>query len=192
MMLTRRQFILGTSAWALYRALRLSTCSDASATSLEHIPIYLTFDDGVETELAAGKAGMTLDVLDILDARGIPATFFVHGNNTGQDEGCVLARMLTTGHRVGNHLFHQGGATVDDRGTPSYLAQLYLDAEIRLREVLAPYPNALAHYLSPAHPHLFRRPGGGYDNPRGNLFLLPDSGYWVYFNATRTVSPGCD
>lgn len=144
-----------------------------------HVPIYLTFDDGVETEAAQGERGPTLDVLDLLDERGIPATFFVHGRNTSDAEGTVLARMLRAGHRVGNHLFHQGGATLDMQPAPSYLAQLYLQTEIRIREVLAPFPDALALFL--AQPRLFRRPGGGYDSAEGNLFLLAGSGYWESF-----------
>jgi len=144
-----------------------------------HVPIYLTFDDGVETEGAKGERGPTLDVLDLLDERGVAATFFVHGRNTGDAEGGVLARMLHAGHRVGNHLFHQGGATLDARPAPSYLARLYLDTELRIREVLAPYSDALALYL--AQPRLFRRPGGGYDSAEGNVFLLADGGCWESF-----------
>jgi peptidoglycan/xylan/chitin deacetylase (PgdA/CDA1 family) len=35
---------------------------------------------------------------------------------------------------------------------------------------------------------LFRRPGGGYDNPNGNLFLMPDSGYWRAFQYDRYLA----
>ncbi len=145
----------------------------------DHVPIYLTFDDGVETEAAQGERGPTLDVLDLLDERGVPATFFVHGRNTSDAEGTVLARMLRAGHRVGNHLFHQGGATLDAQPQPSYLARLYLETELRIREVLAPHTDALSLFL--AQPRLFRRPGGGYDSAAGNLFLLAASGYWEVF-----------
>jgi peptidoglycan/xylan/chitin deacetylase (PgdA/CDA1 family) len=186
LLLTRRQFIAAAGAWAFSRAAgirlpRLERALAASPVTLESVPIYLTFDDGVETELAEGKTGPTIDVLDTLDARGVQATFFVHGRNTGQAEGGVLARMIRTGHRVGNHSFTQGGVTVADNPTPVFMAQQYLDTEFRIREVLEPYPDALDSYLSPAHPHLFRRPGGGYDAAGGNLFLLPDSGYWELF-----------
>ncbi len=181
-MLTRRQFIAITAAWTLSRgidAARLKRALAVLPESLASVPIYLTFDDGVETDLAQGKTGATLDVLDMLNARGIKATFFLHGRNTGDGEGEVVARMIRTGHRVGNHAFQQGGMTVDEKPTPAYMAQQYLDTEIRIREVLAPFPDELDTYL--AQPHLFRRPGGGYDNPNGNLFLLPDGGYWEEF-----------
>jgi len=157
-----------------------------AVTTPSHVPVYLTFDDGVETEGAKGERGPTLDVLDLLAERGIAATFFVHGRNTGDAEGTVLARMLRAGHRIGNHLFHQGGATLDARPAPSYLARLYLDTELRIREVLAPYQEALALFL--AQPRLFRRPGGGYDSAEGNLFLLADGGYWDSFLYERELA----
>jgi peptidoglycan/xylan/chitin deacetylase (PgdA/CDA1 family) len=182
-LLTRRQFFAAVGTWALGGAAstRLERALALSPVTLESVPIYLTFDDGVETDLALGKTGPTIDVLDLLDARGVKATFFVHGHNTGLAEGGVLARMIRTGHRVGNHSFQQGGVTVDENPTPMYMAQQYLDTEVCIRDALAPYPDELDTYLSPAHPHLFRRPGGGYDNPDGNLFLLPDGGYWESF-----------
>jgi peptidoglycan/xylan/chitin deacetylase (PgdA/CDA1 family) len=192
-LLTRRQFIAATGVWAWSRAAGISVphlerALASSPLMLDSVPIYLTFDDGVETDLAEGKTGPTIDVLDFLDGRGVKATFFVHGRNTGPGEGGVLARMIRTGHRVGNHSFQQGGVTVSDRPTPVYMAQQYLDTEIRIREDLAPYPDELAMYLSPEHPHFYRRPGGGYDNPRGNLFLLPDDGYWDEFQYDKYLA----
>jgi peptidoglycan/xylan/chitin deacetylase (PgdA/CDA1 family) len=189
--LTRRQFIAAVGTWALSRAARIdvSRLEDALAAlpvSLTSVPIYLTFDDGVETDLAEGKTGATIDVLDTLDARGVKATFFLHGRNTGDAEGGVVARMIRTGHHVGNHAFQQGGMTVGEKPTPAYMAQQYLDTEVRIREVLAPFPDALDAYL--AQPHLFRRPGGGYDSPNGNLFLMPDNGYWEEFQYDRLLA----
>jgi peptidoglycan/xylan/chitin deacetylase (PgdA/CDA1 family) len=181
--LTRRQFMAAAGTWALGCAgrTRLERALASSAVTLESVPIYLTFDDGVETDLALGKTGPTIDVLDLLDKRGVKATFFVHGRNTGLAEGGVLARMIRSGHRVGNHSFQQGGVTVDENPTPVFMVQQYLDTEIRIREALTDYPDELSVYLSPEHPHLYRRPGGGYDDPNGNLFLLPDGGYWELF-----------
>lgn len=193
-LLSRRQLIAAAGAWALGRALRLdvSPLERALAKSpltLESVPIYLTFDDGVETELAEGKTGATIDVLNHLDQRGIQATFFLHGRNTGVAEGGVVARMIRAGHRIGNHSFQQGGVTVVDQPSPMFMASQYLDTEIRIREVLAAYPDELDFYLSSDHPHLFRRPGGGYDHASGNLFLLPDSGYWESFKYDAYLAP---
>ncbi|MCZ7538672.1 MAG: polysaccharide deacetylase family protein [Anaerolineae bacterium] len=186
--LTRRQFVTVVGALGVHwlAARSRSARARGAAAMPGHVPVYLTFDDGVETEGAKGERGPTLDVLDLLAERGIVATFFVHGRNTGDAEGTVLARMLRAGHRIGNHLFHQGGATLDARPAPSYLARLYLDTELRIREVLAPYQEALALFL--AQPRLFRRPGGGYDSAEGNLFLLADGGYWDSFLYERELA----
>ncbi len=191
--LTRRRFVQLLTIWAFARSAgvptkRLDAVLARADETLTRVPIYLTFDDGIETELAEGKAGTTLDVLDVLDARGVPATFFLHGLNTGMAEGRVLARMLRAGHRIGNHLFSQGGQTLSDNPTPSFTAASYLDTEVRIREALAPYPNELALYTGSEHPHMFRRPGGGYDHPDGNLFLLPESGYWEIFKYDRLLA----
>jgi peptidoglycan/xylan/chitin deacetylase (PgdA/CDA1 family) len=177
--LTRRQFIaaLGTLTLAPLIGWR------RTAAQPDSLPIYLTFDDGIETDQAQGLSGPTLDVLDILEERGTLATFFIHGRNTGLEEGGVLARMIAAGHRVGNHLFHQGGALLADRQPPDYLARLFLDTELRIREALKPYPDALATYTAPDYQHVFRRPGGGYDSPNGNRFLMPDGGFWDDFKS---------
>jgi len=56
--------------------------------------IALTFDDG--------PAKGTGQLLDVLDSRGVPATFFVIGRYAkGNPE--MLARMVREGHVVGNH-----------------------------------------------------------------------------------------
>ncbi len=150
------------------------------------VPVYLTFDDGVETNDAKGQQGPTLDVLNILDARGIRATFFVHGRNIGPAEGKVLARMVRNGHHLGNHLVQQGGVTLAETSRPSYMARMFLETELRIRQLLARFPDALARYE--AQSHLFRRPGGGYDSAEGNLFLLPGSGYWRLFEYDRELA----
>lgn len=67
--------------------------------------ILLTFDDG-----PAGA--LTLKVLDLLDAHGIKAVFFVNGwhfqGNKRSDEAqrAVLRDILKRGHAVGNHTLH--------------------------------------------------------------------------------------
>jgi peptidoglycan/xylan/chitin deacetylase (PgdA/CDA1 family) len=167
-MLTRRQFLKGIGTVALWQLVSHRKLAHADGFTF---PVYLTFDDGVDTELALGETGPTLDVLDILDEHGINATFFVHGRNTSMAEGVVLARMLETGHRVANHGYMQGGMLLEYQPTPSYMTKQFLDTENRLREALADYPEALAIYTAPGYPHMFRRPGGGYDSSEGNRFL---------------------
>jgi peptidoglycan/xylan/chitin deacetylase (PgdA/CDA1 family) len=158
----------------------------AQANVSDTMPVYLTFDDGIETDEGKGKRGPTLDVLDILDARGIPATFFVHGRNTGNAEGNVLARMIRKGHHIGNHLVQQAGVTLQALCRPAYMARMFLETEQRIRQALAPFPDALTRYET--QPRLFRRPGGGYDSAAGNLFLLPEAGYWRAFQYDRELS----
>ena len=57
--------------------------------------IYLTFDEGYE-------AGYTSQILDILKANDVKATFFItsHYLNTASD---LVERMINEGHIVGNH-----------------------------------------------------------------------------------------
>ena len=62
----------------------------------------LSFDNGPEP-------GATDEVLDVLAARGIAATFFVIGRKLATRAGQALAvRARAEGHRIGNHtFFHQ-------------------------------------------------------------------------------------
>lgn len=55
----------------------------------------LTFDDGP-------SAGVTPRVLDILDAHGAKATFFVIGQRVAGN-GALLRRARAAGHEIGNH-----------------------------------------------------------------------------------------
>lgn len=60
--------------------------------------VYLTFDDGPIPEA-------TPEILDILDSRGVKATFFMVGDNVRKYPD--VARMVTErGHAVGNHTYH--------------------------------------------------------------------------------------
>lgn len=54
----------------------------------------LTFDDG--------PVSGTNDLLDVLAARGAPATFFVVGSNV-ENHPEIMRRMVAEGHAVGNH-----------------------------------------------------------------------------------------
>lgn len=55
---------------------------------------YLTIDDGPSKN--------TLEMLDILKSYGVPATFFVTGNNYSGDDG-IYRRIVDAGHAIGNH-----------------------------------------------------------------------------------------
>lgn len=62
--------------------------------------VALTFDDGP-------NAILTGELLDLLDWRGVKATFFLNGDNQGliTDEGKAqhVVRMIESGHHVGSH-----------------------------------------------------------------------------------------
>lgn len=60
--------------------------------------IFLTFDDGP-------IPAVTEFVLDTLQPFGAKATFFCIGDNVRKHPG-VFQRIVTAGHRVGNHTFH--------------------------------------------------------------------------------------
>lgn len=57
---------------------------------------YLTIDDGPSKN--------TLQILEILRGYGIPATFFVTGNNYSGEAG-IYRRILDEGHVMGNHTY---------------------------------------------------------------------------------------
>src|SRR5687768_13564977 len=134
---TRRQFLQAITLGVMAEWFLPALSSRSTYANLKEVPFYLTFDDGVETVLAQGKEGATLEVLDILDETEVPATFFVHGRNTSLAEGEVLARMLNSGHIVANHSYMQGGVLLEYEPTPSYMARMFLDTELKIREVLA-------------------------------------------------------
>ena len=58
---------------------------------------YLTFDDGPD-------AVNTPAILDILKAKGVPATFYVLGSMVEKNPE-VLKRIFTEGHAIGNHSY---------------------------------------------------------------------------------------
>ncbi|MBF9041899.1 polysaccharide deacetylase family protein [Rhodobacterales bacterium HKCCE4037] len=71
--------------------------SDATVTRVPTAQPYLamTFDDGPHPNL-------TPQLLDMLRARGIRATFFVIGRNAARYPQ-ILQRMVADGHEIGNH-----------------------------------------------------------------------------------------
>ncbi len=69
--------------------------------------VHLTFDDGPHTN-------NTTSILDLLKERQIKATFFVLGERIKSSMG-VLERMISEGHRVGNHTYsHRNLTTLNE------------------------------------------------------------------------------
>ena len=84
--------------------------------------IALTFDDGPDPT-------WTPQILDILKAHNVPATFFVVGENAAAHPE-LLQREVADGHDVGNHSYtHPNIAAI-----PTSLAELELNATQRLFE----------------------------------------------------------
>jgi cellulose synthase/poly-beta-1,6-N-acetylglucosamine synthase-like glycosyltransferase/peptidoglycan/xylan/chitin deacetylase (PgdA/CDA1 family)/spore germination protein YaaH len=82
--------------------------------------IALTFDDGPDPQ-------WTPQVLDILKAKGVRASFFIIGQNAEASPGLVQ-RMVREGHDVGNHTFsHPNLVMISDS-----LVKLELNATQRL------------------------------------------------------------
>ncbi len=59
---------------------------------------YLTFDDGPDDKI-------TPQILDVLKAEGVKATFFVCGNMVEKNPE-VLKRIFNEGHAIGNHSYN--------------------------------------------------------------------------------------
>ncbi|MEC5424163.1 delta-lactam-biosynthetic de-N-acetylase [Virgibacillus sp. C22-A2] len=70
--------------------------------------IYLTFDNGYEE-------GYTDDILDVLKAEAVPATFFVTGHYVSSHPELVR-RMVDDGHIIGNHSYHHPDFSILTKG----------------------------------------------------------------------------
>lgn len=86
--------------------------------------IALTFDDGPDAE-------WTPQILDILQQKHVPATFFIIGGNAEANPGLVK-RMVAEGHEVGNHTYTHPNLS----DTPQEATALELNATQRLFEAL--------------------------------------------------------
>ncbi|RZM21332.1 MAG: glycosyltransferase, partial [Sphingomonas sp.] len=72
--------------------------------------VALTFDDGPDPK-------WTPQILDVLKAKHVPATFFIIGDN-GLTQRGLLQRLIVEGHEVGNHTYtHPNLATTSDDTT---------------------------------------------------------------------------
>ena len=104
--------------------------------------LALTFDDGPDPE-------WTPQILDILKAKHVPATFFVIGENMEAHPGLVQ-RILREGHEVGNHTYTHPNLA----DTPLAAVRLELNATQRLFEALTGRSMRLLRppYLGDAEP----------------------------------------
>ncbi|MBL8188769.1 MAG: glycosyltransferase [Acidobacteria bacterium] len=104
--------------------------------------VALTFDDGPDEE-------WTPQILDILKREGVPATFFIIGQN-GQANPGLVKRIVAEGHDIGNHSYtHPNLGEI-----PGRLTELELSATQRLIESLTGRSTRLfrAPYFGDAEP----------------------------------------
>ena len=104
--------------------------------------LALTFDDGPDP-------AWTPQILDILKAKHVQASFFVIGSNMEAHPGLVQ-RILAEGHEVGNHTFTHPNLA----DTPAAAVRLELNATQRLFEALTGRSMRLLRppYLGDAEP----------------------------------------
>ncbi|KAH8666448.1 hypothetical protein BX600DRAFT_461797 [Xylariales sp. PMI_506] len=98
----------------------------------------LTFDDG--------PYEFTNELLDILAANGVHATFFVNGQNWANiyDYSGVIQRMVADGHQVGSHTWdHADLTTLSTAGIISEMQQL----ETALQSIIGRVPT----YMRPPY-----------------------------------------
>ncbi|MEJ8547725.1 exo-beta-N-acetylmuramidase NamZ domain-containing protein [Brevibacillus borstelensis] len=98
---------------------------------------YLTFDDG--------PSPITTEVLDILKAHDVKATFFVVGKSVPGHEA-ILKRAIADGHVVGGHTYSHNYRTIY-KDLPSFFADLEKG-------------NQLIEKATGIKPTVFRYPGG--------------------------------
>ena len=103
---------------------------------------YLTFDDGPDRV-------NTPKILDILEAQGVPATFYVLGYRAEQNPE-VLKRIFREGHAIGNHSYDHE------------YDNLYSSPDNFLRQILR--TDETIHNILGVRPLIVRAPGGTFGN----------------------------
>lgn len=144
-----------------------------SAVKASGITVYLTFDDGP-------YAGRTDSVLDILAKYNVKATFFMEGGHVARGNFSEVRRVVSEGHRLGNHLWLElANIMFRSKPTAATLQNQYKMAEDIFHQALG--DSLWATYQS--QPRLFRWPGG-------SPFVLP--GMPNVYNYNWNVSSGDD
>jgi len=108
---------------------------------------YLTFDDG--------PSKVTTQILDILDERGIKATFFVLGSTITEDGEEILRRMIEEGHTIGIHTYSHKYKII------------YNSVEAYLEDFYKVYQQV--YDITGEKANIFRFPWGSYNNYSRNI-----------------------
>jgi peptidoglycan/xylan/chitin deacetylase (PgdA/CDA1 family) len=124
----------------------------------EQPTVYLTFDDG--------PSKLTPRVLDILKEEGVPATFFVLGQQA-EEYPDTIKRIVQEGHAIGNHTYDH------------VYSELYGDFTEFWRQVRE--TDQILGDIAGVHPRLLRAPGGTAGNFDAFYFYwLDQAGYIVH------------
>lgn len=117
--------------------------------------VYLTFDDGPDDKI-------TPQILDILKAEGVKATFYVCGNmvETYPD---VLKRIFNEGHAIGNHSYNHR------------YKELYKSPWSFMEQVIQT-DNAIKNIIG-VRPFIIRAPGGVGMFSANYWSMIEDCGY---------------
>lgn len=110
--------------------------------------VYLTFDDGPDDKV-------TPQILDILKAEGVKATFYVCGNMVDAHPD-VLKRIFNEGHAIGNHSYNHNYKQL--YASPWAFMEQIIQTDIAIRNVIG------------VRPLIIRAPGGA-----GGMFT---ANYW--------------
>ena len=117
--------------------------------------VYLTFDDGPDDKI-------TPQILDILKAEGVKATFYVCGDMV-EAYPDVLRRMFNEGHAIGNHSYDH---RYDDlyKSPWSFMEQI-IKTDIAIKNVIG------------VRPFIIRAPGGVGMFSANYWTMVEDCGY---------------
>lgn len=123
-----------------------------NSVQTDQMVLAMTFDDGPHPSL-------TPNLLDILKARNIKATFFVIGKNA-RTYPHIIRRILAEGHEIGNHTYTH--------------CSLTSRSDDQIRKELQQSEDALA--LAGCRPHFVRPPYGAVNSRIKNM-MYSDFGY---------------
>ncbi|MBR2927195.1 MAG: polysaccharide deacetylase family protein [Clostridia bacterium] len=129
-----------TALWILVSGLKLDSFAQSEvyrSVETDSMKIAITFDDGPHPT-------QTKQILDILDAYGVKATFFMVGVNVINYPDAARD-VISRGHEVGNHTF-------------SHSIMTHLN-EAEVKREMERCEQALAE-LCDYHPHILRPPQG--------------------------------
>ena len=122
--------------------------------------VYLTFDDGPDNKV-------TPQILDILKAEGVKATFYVCGNMVDTYPE-VLKRIFNEGHAIGNHSYDH--RYEDLYASPWSFMEQIIKTDIAIKNVIG------------VRPFIIRAPGGTGGKFNANFYSMIDECGYVEHN----------